>query len=328
MLKPYIPLLLALQLLFMQGSAIADVQEALPELEQIIENKQQRRERLQNKLSTLEAENQSVRREITSLNIDLKKLHQQSRKIEVMSSSPPSAEDKNKISKIAYKRRVAEIALDKNNHRFTILQAEEKHISHSITRLNSVLDSLNLELQAQHQQHGIDKVTKAHQTKEDKSKRLAAKRLRKQKDKVRRQQVAARKKKAAHKKQQASEKQRLVEEAQLEQKLAGLSQADAALMRAQYIAKNNPTKTPALGNSPSIKVVNPIGSKPKSVGKMEHLGNHQYAATITVKKGRQQYIIGDFTFTKSIPKHFNGLRCLVLVDARNNQVNFQLIAKK
>jgi hypothetical protein len=110
------------------------------------------------------------------------------------------------------------------------------------------------------------------------------------------------------------------------QKSATLPPAESALTLAMARSLDAASETPLLGNTPNLNVANPIGSNPKNVGQMKYLGNNQYMLELRVEKGKQQFILGDYRFVKNIPEHFDGIRCLVLVDARNKKnPTFQLV---
>ncbi len=81
-------------------------------------------------------------------------------------------------------------------------------------------------------------------------------------------------------------------------------------------ASLNPLYT---GESLKLKIANPTGSTPKTIGSMKHLGNNQYMLEMRINQGKQTFMIGKHEFFKNIPEHFDGIRCLILIDARNDK---------
>lgn len=105
-----------------------------------------------------------------------------------------------------------------------------------------------------------------------------------------------------------------------------LPPAQSALTLAMAIALESPGSKVLLGHTPDVLLANPVGSTPRSIGQMQHLGNNQYLMEVYLQQGLQQFIIGDFSFTRNIPVHFNDIRCLLLLDARNpDKPVFQLV---
>ncbi|HEY9033032.1 MAG TPA: hypothetical protein VIN71_03760 [Pseudomonadales bacterium] len=105
-----------------------------------------------------------------------------------------------------------------------------------------------------------------------------------------------------------------------------LPPAQSALTLAMAIALESPGSKVLLGHTPDVLLANPVGSTPRSIGQMQHLGNNQYLTEVYLQQGLQQFIIGDFSFTRNIPVHFNDIRCLLLLDARNpDKPVFQLV---
>lgn len=332
-------LLLMLLGFSLPSAANTDLKTQLTELEAALENKTQSRQRFQSKLEDNKIKKRELRQEVTALEVDLKQNKLETRKIESMASNPPSATDTNKLNTLAYKRRVAEISLNKSKSTLTLLQEQEKKISGRITRLDKVLINMNKEHADLQQQWNNRSEAQAIAAKAEKARKQALYREKKAAAKKRQQKALAEKKRKQQQLAQAKQKKALQKKQQQQQNVstdadkiaqltANLPPAEAALKRAEYFAKKPMQGAPTFGESPALMVINPIGSKPKKISNMQHLGNNQYTATIQVKKGRQQYQIGDVKFTKSIPKHFNGIRCLVVIDARQKQANFQLIATK
>ena len=81
-------------------------------------------------------------------------------------------------------------------------------------------------------------------------------------------------------------------------------------------ASLNPLYT---GEMLKLKIANPTGSTPKTIGLMKHLGNNQYMLEMRINQGKQTFMIGKHAFFKNIPEHFDGIRCLILIDARNDK---------
>ncbi len=344
--------------------AAASVSQQLQELNETIDSKTLRRSNFEQRATDNKKLIRQLKNEQSSLNLDLKKLHLESKKIQSMASNPPSSQDKKRLDKINYKRKVVELAQKKNDVALAKQEQEQTRLDNGLKRLQKLLFSLTREQRNLESQVQATKQAQLKQAQLAKAKRVAEKRAQQQREKLRKQRLAAEAKRKAEQqaqlqKQQQAEKQKQAaalaakaanekalkiaaekaeqqrlnaekqrQEAELARKMQSMNQRDAAMANAKYIAGQTQTTAPALGDAPRLRVANPVGSKPKNITQMQHLGNHQYMANITVRKGRQQFIVGQHSFKKSIPKHFHGLNCLILVDARDGAVKFQMVAAK
>ena len=357
-------IVLLLSLSAFSGPAPASLQQQLEELNETIDSKSLRHSNFEQRAIDNKKLIRELKSEQSSLSLDLRKLNLESKKIQSMASNPPSNQDKKRLDKVNYKRKVVEISQKKNNAALDQQEKEQIRLENSVKRLQKLLFSLNREQRNLERQQRETQQAQAQKIKAAKAQRLAETRAKQKQEKARQQRLAANAKRKAEQQAQKRKQQQIAEKkqaaiiatkaanaesarlaaekleqqrqakeqerqaAELERKMASMNQLDAAMANARHVASFSNGQTPALGNAPQLRIANPVGSKPKSITQMQHLGNHQYMANITVRKGRQQFIVGQHSFKKSIPKHFNGLRCLILVDARDGTVKFQMVAAK
>lgn len=328
----YKSLFLAFALCAIPAHANDNLFDDIQTLQQDIVDKQLRLNSYQQKLDSEQQQQKTLNSDISSARLALKKLNYQQRKIQALAEKPATQATKENLRKIAYKKRVAELTLDKSSSKLSAIGKERTKLENRIRRVNNVITSLQQELddkqslQRQSQSHLAAKVKQA------KAKRLKQQRKKAQQKALtkKRQQQALAKIKAQKKEAEKATQQLKQQEESLAlmKKISALPPAEAALMRAEYVASLDRSGASKLGDSPQLQVLKGRSKKPKSLGSMHHLGNNQYSASITARKGRQRFLIGPYSFEKIIPKNFNGLRCLVLLDAREETANFQLIVKK
>jgi hypothetical protein len=109
---------------------------------------------------------------------------------------------------------------------------------------------------------------------------------------------------------------------------SSLPPAESALTLAMARALDSSASQPVRfsGDNLTLQVANPAGAIPHPVGTMKHLGNNQYMIETRIQRGKQIFQIGNFQFHKNIPDHFDGIRCLILIDARNeNNPVFEMV---
>ncbi|NRB38297.1 MAG: hypothetical protein HRU20_07475 [Pseudomonadales bacterium] len=306
--------------------------EEIAHLKQTISLKEQRLITYQEKLN---AQGMSIRQtesQISIRDIDLRKIKHQIRKVQSLASNPPSGNDTQQLSKLAYKEKVAKNSYSKTERQLDALFNQQRNTLTRLQRLTNLLDDLNAELNHKQTLYNNSMQVVAVQQKAAKAKRLATQ---KATQKAAQKQAQARKQEEKQKqqamtqqKQLNADKKRRDEALALLQKIANMPQAEAALTRAEYIAKQDKKAEAVFGNSVTLYISKPIGSTPVAIAQLQHLGNNQYSANINVKKGLQRYSVGDFTFEKSIPKSLHGSRCLILIDARDTNVQFQIIKQR
>ena len=301
----------------------SQLQQDINELNRTIQEKSQSRDSFQESLQASEIQTRDLRSDLLSLDIEIKQLNREERKIESMAGPTLTETEKAKLSTVKYKRRVAEINEKKKQTELDNLLQEKDNSAQRVNRLGKLIINMEQEMAELRRSYKAGAIEQARQLQQAKAKAQAdARKKQLVKEKRQRQVVLAAKQQAD---QAALEKK---QQAHLAQKALMTSLPAAtkkALNKTKAKAKKTTKGEPALGNTAILEVANPVGSTPKLAAKMSHMGNHQYMATIKVAAGRQHFIIGGFKFTQDIPQYKDGKHYLVLIDASKPRPIFQML---
>ena len=310
-----------------------ELQQQINELNKTIQEKNQSRDSFKNSLSSNETKIRELNSDILSLEIEIKQLDREELKINVLSGKQLSESDKASIHKINYKRRVAEINLEKKQQQLETLEKDQASSSERVVRLDKLISTMNAEIQVLNEKNKAIVLAQSRQAKIEKNRALALKR---QQQKVKEKQIKEAKleiaaqekaqKKTLEKTQEKIEQDnKQIQQAQISELSRLPAAAKSALTKAKSRARKNPALIAKLGEAAVLEVSNPIGSAPKPAATMQHLGNNQYIATVKVSAGKQHFIIGGFKFTQNIANHLDGYYFLVIVDATKARPSFDML---
>lgn len=325
-----LPFILMTLLSPMSIGASSQLQQDINSLNKTIQEKTQSRDSFSENNQANEIEKRELNSDILSTEIEIKQLNRERHKIIALSDNKPSQTDKTRIHTITYKLRVAEINLQKKQALLKSVQVEQSSSAQRVERLNKLISEMESEMLILKKSSKSEAIAQANQQKLRKEKERLNKRRKQQIKEKRLQEVALAAKQEA--KQEALVKAKNIakkkednqrNQVALLEKLPNSSKI--AFFKTKSIAKKRSKNEPSLGQSPILQVANPIGSQPEEAAKMQHLGNHQYMATIKANAGKQHYLIEGFKFTQSVPKHFNETYYLVLIDARKARPSFKML---
>lgn len=80
------------------------------------------------------------------------------------------------------------------------------------------------------------------------------------------------------------------------------------------------------GEEVALYVNAPGEDKPEKLGMLAHLGGNQYVLVVPLKKGRQEFIVGNYHFFKQVPDPYHNLACLIVVDLLKEEIpSFHII---
>ncbi len=80
------------------------------------------------------------------------------------------------------------------------------------------------------------------------------------------------------------------------------------------------------GDEITLYVNVPGEDNPEKLGMLTHLGGNQYALVVPLKKGRQEFIVGNYHFFKQVPDPYHNLSCLIVVDLLKEEIpSFHII---
>lgn len=293
--------------------------------------------------------------------IALKQLAREQSKTVAMAADLSAPETQTKLNQLAYKQKVAQIELDNTEKRLRLLNGQQAALKERQIALNTNLQGLEREkrqlAQAQQKQRSQQKAveqqrrdaqklaqqraatTKAEairqQALRESNKRVLQQQLQEkqsaQYDRAREQEKARLAAKRAAKEQARKQQLTMAEqtfkdkEADLVAANAHLPPAQAALNIANAWAAEPMAGDARYGDQLTLMVSNPVGERAKTATVLKHLGNNQYTGRMRVKKGHQEFIVGDHKYGKRIARHFNNLECVVVVDARGEEPQFKLL---
>ncbi|CAA0124728.1 Uncharacterised protein [BD1-7 clade bacterium] len=341
--------------------SVADLQTQLSAIDGEIQQQTARNETFTKDLATLKKTARNLKTEVLNQQISLKQLDRQAKKIRVLSANPDSAETQEKFNKVAYRRKVTELELANNEQLQALKQADIQSLKDRIALQNSAITDLQRKqrrLQSQQQQLLSQQKKQAEENQRqakiarqreveaaaERQRQLALKKSNSEKlqhqlqqqqldqqNRAREQEknrLAAKrqaKERAAVQQQEMTDQSFVDKQQRLIAENAHLPQAEAALNIAKAWAQDPLDNAPKYGHQLTLMVSNPSGSKANPIAELQHLGNNQYTGRLKIKKGRQEFIVGDHKYTKLVAKHFNNLECIVVVDARGNRPEFKLM---
>ena len=260
-----------------------------------------------------------TRMSIKQLTLDIK------RQTMHLKENTNNSEAKNALRTARYKKRVAEIDLNKSNKQQNLTKKKIESLSAANQLNEEKLFELSEQLEIL-QVKASDTAAKnaAAKAKQRKKQALAKKRKQQLKKKQRKQSA---KPKVLSVKEQAllEQRQKLIRQ---QAALASNSLTNTMLLNTQAIALVPITGTPNLGLAPMLKQrINPR-DKYKSVGYLKHLGNSQYILETKLESGKNSFRVEEFEYRKQVAGQDSGKQALLLIDARNvRNPEFTLIKK-
>lgn len=292
--------------------------QSIDQLNGTIQAKTQLRDKLQQQSHLHVTQIRHLRSAILHSEVTIKQLHMQDSRIKSLATHPPSSSDQKERHNIRYKRKVAEISLKKDQIALTQLVESNHMTSARIDRLDTLLLTMHNELNAlqAEQKQTIEKNRQAHA----RLKKVKEEKIKEQKIKAEKKATAVTKKPQAH---TLAFSQRQEQQTRLLNNLP--NKAKNALAASIFRSQKKMSGTPKWGESTPLKIANPVGSIPQKLADLEHIGNNQYRAIVTVKKGLQHYIFAGFKYKKDIPRFHDGMHYLALIDARSNRPAFTLL---
>ena len=319
--------------------ALPAIGQSVAELKETLAEKKISREDISSRLAEIDKVIRNSSSTKLDLELEIKSQERQIRKIKMLSSPDTDPYDQNNLKTAKYKLKVAQIALAKHQGGNIDLKDERRELETRLGRLDKVIADINSDIassKASQKQALINKKKQQQAQAKAKVQQAAAKEKQRQ-DQAKQQQAnaeaAAAQAKANALKQQQAAKAAEAEairkkQEQLMAANAGLSAADAAVNTAKIIAMESIEGEPLFGLTPELKLSNPVGSSPKSIGSLTHLGNNQYYTEITLKKGRQHFVVGEHKYFKLVAKAFNGKNAVLVIDARDAvQPVFQIVTR-
>ena len=322
-------LLLVLSLLAQNAHAN---EPSVRELQATISDKKASQAAMQQRLNEIDQQLKKTRSDRLDYDLEKKKQERSIRKIQVLSDGNT---DTTALKKAQYKLKIANMGLEKTQRQQQQLQQEQAELQSRIGRITKVVARLSRDIEKAELRAKADQANKAQQLKQQKLKaqQLQAKKAAQQKQQ---QALAAQQKarqqaavlaqqqaqqKALEQQQRADAKAAAIAAEAEQQRLlamnANLSPAEAAINTAKVIANKPMQGPPIFGQSPELKLSNPVKSSAKTIAVLQHLGNHQYMTNIRLKKGRQNFYVGDKTFFKFVASGFQGKNAVFLIDGRN-----------
>ena len=352
-------LIISLLSLSLFAHADAGIEQQITELRQQINERQQKDRATQQAIELAEkqiSEQQQVQEEI---NTQLRRFHMDKRRINVLSDQDNS-ENQQALGQLEFEIRRAQFNLQRAEQTTAELDNERRELRRQgriIRGQLSILEEQLAELEQTQQQQQLatsqqQAAQQARATQTAENNRLAAKaEAEAEQQRIARQQAPAQ----THKTETGLAPNRVANTAlelqiqdaipsdnyasfnpnesvqqQVRRQLIGsinrLPPAQSALTMAMAIALESSGTQAVLGHNPDLHLANPIDREPMPLGKMQHLGNNQYLLEVRLRQGLQKFVIGDYSFTRRIPEHFDNIRCLLLLDLRNKEKPvFQLV---
>ncbi len=287
--------------------AASSTEEALSvkQINQLIEQQQELVLGLDTQVSEAKQSKAQIDKKIVDKRVEIKQLELAIKRSQSLADSDSKA--KSDLRTATYKKRVAEIELDKLKKR----QAES---AKSITLLTEEKNTSETELFSLSEQLAEAEIIETEQKRaaEKKHKQQAAKK-KKQKKKKARVATAKPKQLTANEKANLEYRQDLL---RTQARAPNSSLANTMLLNTQAVALAPIEGKPNLGYTPKVK--NKTGSKRyKTLGQMQHLGNSQYRFKLTLSSGKNTFRVEEYSYQKTVNDQDNGKEAWLILDARS-----------
>lgn len=186
----YLSVLFTTLFFCLPAQAKGTLAQEIKEHQAVISEKQLRLNTYQQRLSANHQHINDAQRDLNNADIDLKKLHRETRRIESLAATPISAIDKQQLHHLAYKTKVAEMSLKKQQDGISELKTERIYIESRSQRLSSLLSRLHTELDTKKQHYKVAKKNWAQAHKKAQSQQLAEQKHQQRLEKQQQEQAA------------------------------------------------------------------------------------------------------------------------------------------
>ncbi|NRB42659.1 MAG: hypothetical protein HRU20_30025, partial [Pseudomonadales bacterium] len=175
--KPF--LFVSLLTYSLAGLASSQLQQDINELKQTLQEKTESRESFEKNLQAGNIKTRELRSDILSLEIEIKQLNREERKIQSLSGPTFTETQQSTLHKVSYKRKVAQIALNKKHVELDALDQEQNSSANRVSRLTKLIAHMETEVIELKRSYKAVAVEQARQVKRAKAQEQATARQKK-----------------------------------------------------------------------------------------------------------------------------------------------------